>query len=400
MRRTVAVALRLVMPVVVMLAPGGAPLQAASRNVVLLIADDFGIDAAGFYPTSVRRPTTPPPPPTPNLAALAQRGVLFTRAWADPWCSPTRATILTGRYGFRTGIGRANTSNLPPLSVDEFSLPEAFAARSDLGHVVASFGKWHLSSGEDDPNQHGWPYYAGSHPDLGKLPSYFSWPKTVNGITTTSTTYATTDTVDEALGVIARAKSENMPYVLWVAFNAPHDPHHKPPNELHSRDALPEPFDPALRRAYFEAMVEAMDTEIGRLLKAVDLARTTVIFLGDNGTSPEVTAKPYQSLKAKGTTYQGGVHVPLLVAGAGVVSPGRTASALVNTVDLFPTILRLAGIDPSAVVPDGTKTDGVSLMPYIGNRAHPNPRRWAYAEGSTRATGTAGSARSATAATS
>jgi arylsulfatase B len=245
---------------------------------------------------------------------------------------------------------------------------------------VASFGKWHLSSGEDDPNQHGWPYYAGSHPDLGKLPSYFSWPKTVNGITTTSTTYATTDTVDEALGVIARAKSENRPYVLWVAFNAPHDPHHKPPNELHSRDALPEPFDPALRRAYFEAMVEAMDTEIGRLLKAVDLARTTVIFLGDNGTSPEVTAKPYQSLKAKGTTYQGGVHVPLLVAGAGVVSPGRTASALVNTVDLFPTILRLAGIDPSAVVPDGTKTDGVSLMPYIGNRAHPNPRRWAYAE--------------------
>ncbi|HEX6014553.1 MAG TPA: sulfatase/phosphatase domain-containing protein [Geminicoccaceae bacterium] len=97
------------------------------------------------------------------------------------------------------------------------------------------------------------------------------------------------------------------------------------------------------------------------------------------GTSPEATAKPYRSGGAKGTVYQG-VHVPLLVAGAGVVSPGRTVAALVNTVDLFPTILKLAGIDPWAVLPPGARADGVTLLPYVGNRAHPNPRGWAYAE--------------------
>ena len=345
----------------------GSAAQAAGQNILLLIADDFGVDVASFYPKGSRRETTPPAPPMPNLQALARRGVLFTRAWASPWCSPTRAEMLTGRYGFRTGIGHANSGDLPPLSTNEITLPEAFTAALGKHYSLANLGKWHLSSGENDPWQHGWIHYAGGHPDLGTLPSYFSWPKTVDGVTTTSRVYATTDTVDETLKVIAQAKQQKRRYFAWTAFNAPHFPHHAPPAGLHSMDSLPPTGAP--RRAYFEAMVEAMDTEIGRLLEEVTLADTTVIFIGDNGTDPGVIAPPYSPTKAKATMYEGGVRVPLLIAGAGVASPNRRVTALVSAVDLFPTILQLAGIDPASVPP----TDGVSLMPYL--RARPIPPR-------------------------
>ena len=193
-------------------------------------------------------------------------------------------------------------------------------------------------------------------------------------MTTTSTVYATTDTVDETLKVIAQAKAEKKRYLAWTAFNAPHNPWHVPPAKLHPKTPLPPTG--ATNRAKFEAMVEAMDTEIGRLLGQVDLADTTVIFIGDNGTQGTVVAPPYPRDKAKATMYEGGIRVPLLIAGAGVVSPNRRVTALVSAVDLFPTILQLAGIDAAAV----PRTDGVSLMPYLQARAHPAPRAWLYSE--------------------
>lgn len=364
----------------------GAPVPraaAADRSILLIIADDYGVDAAGFYPKSAaRRATTPPAPPTPNLAALASKGVLFRQAWAEPWCSPSRAAILTGRHPFRTGVGtpvpQARVPH-PVLSPDEFSLPEAFEKAKPGRYVLASIGKWHLSRGADDPRLHGWPYFAGPDPDLARLDDYYDWPKTVNGATTAHfKTYATTDQVDETLGVIRRAKAEGRPYFVWLAFSAPHSPYQKPPNHLHSRDSLP--ATGASRRAYYEAMVEAMDTEIGRLFEEVDLATTTVIFIGDNGTPAEVTAKPYSGKRAKGTPYQGGVRVPLLVAGADVVAPGRVVPRIVSAVDLYPTILRLAGVDPEAVLPAGVAIDGVSLVPYVRNQTSAPTRQYIYAE--------------------
>jgi arylsulfatase A-like enzyme len=127
-------------------------------------------------------------------------------------------------------------------------------------------------------------------------------------------------------------------------------------------------------------MVEAMDTEIGRLLRSVDLATTTVIFVGDNGTPAEVTASPYNNRHAKGTPYEGGVRVPLLVAGAGVAAPGRVVERIVNGVDLYPTILELAGIDPAAALPSGTRIDGVSIVPYLRNQVGTTLRTFVYAE--------------------
>jgi arylsulfatase B len=291
---------------------------------------------------------------------------------ADAGDDPHRALRLPHRDRPRL-VERA-----APAALGGVHPPGGVPGRLGADHVLASFGKWHLSGGASDLNRQGWAHHAGMPPGAGGLPSYFSWPKTVDGATATTRTYATTDTVDEALAEIARAEARDAPYFLWVAFAAPHDPYHKPPNGLNSKDSLP--ATGASSRAYFEAMVEAMDTEIGRLLEAVDLATTTVVFVGDNGTSGEAIAAPYPSSKDKGTMYQGGVRVPLLIAGAGVDAPDRTATQLVNTVDLFPTILELAGIDPAGVVPAGRKTDGVSLLPYVENRAHPKPRAWVYAE--------------------
>jgi arylsulfatase A-like enzyme len=352
----------------------------AANNILLLIADDFGIDVAAFYPTWVRVETTPPAPFTPNLAALAARGVRFDAAWATPWCSPTRAGILTGRYGFRTGIGSPGLNALPWT---ETTLPEAFLA-AGRGYLLAHLGKWHVSDGIQDPNLHGWTHYAGPEPYRGRIGSYFQWQKVVDGVVSKSTTYATTETVNDTIAVIERARAEARPYLAWVAFNAPHKPYHKPPLELHSRDYLPDPgevpVEGAARRAYYEAAVEALDTEIGRLLSHVDFATTTVIFLGDNGTIRGATAKPYDDEKAKGSVYEAGIHVPLVVAGAAVANPGRAVTAMVDAVDLFPTILELGGISTGIGLPVGIQLDGLSLMPYLADVPHPTPRQWSYAE--------------------
>jgi arylsulfatase A-like enzyme len=348
---------------------------AATGNVLLLVADDMGIDISTFYRTSVRLRTTPPPPALPNLQALARRGVVFSRAWATPWCSPTRASILTGRYGFRHGLGRPIDQGSPPLALAETTLPEVIG-RSGRNYLLRHIGKWHLSEEARGPNLAGWPDYVGPDPSLGGMQNYFRWTKFVNGASSLSTKYVTSDTVDEAIATIEAADRVDRPYFAWVAFNLVHTAYHKPPNNLHTRDSLPATGAP--KRAYLEAMVEALDSEVGRLLRSVDFATTTVIFIGDNGTAGGVVAPPYSKDKAKGTIYQGGVQVPLVVAGAGVSGRGY-AAGLVNATDLFPTILQLAGIDPAAALP-GVRTDGVSLLPYLANPSRGSLRSFAYAE--------------------
>lgn len=344
------------------------PGLAVQGNILLILADDVGLEATALYPAPPRTPTTPPAVTVPRLQALAKRGVLFTNAWATPACSSTRATIFTGRYGFRTGVGTAlppePDSAVPVLPISELGLPKAFKNR---GYALAHIGKWHLSHGTADPGAYEWPYFAGPDPSRtgGGLGDYFSWPKAVNGVASTSTTYNTTDLVDEAVRQIRAADAAHKPYFVWLAFGAAHAPFQKPPNELHSRDALPVNGGKAYRRPYYEAMIEAMDTEIGRLLEEVDLMTTTVIFLGDNGTPGGVIAAPYDADRAKLSVYEAGVRVPFLIAGAGVAAPGRRVSGLVASVDLFPTILALAGISP----PPSVRIDGVSLVPFLANTA-------------------------------
>jgi arylsulfatase A-like enzyme len=357
-------------------------------NLVLIVLDDFGVDLSSAFP---RASDAPPPPCTPNLDALVSEGLLFTRVWTDPVCSPSRAQLLTGRHGFRTGIGMGIGKRPGSLRVDlEDPLP-----RMLIGYDSSAVGKWHLASqvelDVDHPLDAGFGYYAGSLFNLaersplddlcrrdGRL-SYSNWTKTYdvrgNGALDSrcSKTYATTDTADEA---ILRAKLMRPPWFLYVAFNAPHWPFHDPPPELcpsrldcPARSCRPDARDP-LRRV--EAMVEALDTELGRFLaelRAHD-PNTVVFVIGDNGSDPSARPADEEDNPEKGSLFEGGLHVPLIAAGPGVVR--GECSALVSSTDLYATLAELAGVPAPA-------EDSISLAPYLRGETRPL-RRTVYAE--------------------
>jgi arylsulfatase A-like enzyme len=341
------------------------PALATPQNILLIIADDYGADSSDLYNSTNTGAILPP---TPTIDSLAQSGVVFRNAYANPVCSPTRACLITGRYGFRTGIGDVVVqTGSATLSSSEFTLPEVFATNAVLGYQLAQFGKWHLANGATSPNTiGGWPHYAGNL--IGQLSNYTNWSKTVDGVTATSTNYATTDLVNDAVTWIQGRGAS--PWFAWIAFNAPHTPLHLPPTNLcpHYVNLSGTASDiTANPRPYFDAMIEAMDTEMARLLASVDRSKTHIIFLGDNGTVPNVLQPPYPANRGKNTLYEGGIHVPLIISGPAVVSPGRTNATPVGAVDVFATIAEMAGINLAATIPTSTAIDSRSLMPMVTN---------------------------------
>ena len=354
-----------------MLAASFAAPLSAQGNILLIVADDLGVDNVGVYQEGSDMP------PTPKIDALAQGGVLFRNCWANPVCSATRATILTGRYGSATGVTHA-IPEVPELPLEEWTIPEVLDL-DRAGYAHAAIGKWHLGAtdhGPMTPNLQGFSHFAGAL--AGSLPSYHAWEKVTDGVASRSSTYATTENVDDALAWIGQQSS---PWFVYLAFNAPHVPFDKPPRDLHSQ-VLPAENWTEEPRPYYKAIVEAMDAEIGRLLASLparERADTTVIFVGDNGTPHFVTARPFDPDHAKATLYEGGLNVPLIINGPGVVSPRRESVALVNTTDLFATVLELAGVDADAALP-GVGLDSISLVPYLEDPAQPPLRSMVMAE--------------------
>jgi len=363
----------------------GTPL---GGNILLLIADDLGTDKVGAYGEHPNRPATP------NIDGLAAQGILFRNAYAYSTCSPTRASMLTGRWGRRMGVGKRfnvakSTFELP---LQALSLPELLDRSEFFDYDHSLVGKWHLASysgpsGYDHPGLTGFNWYAGSFANIeaafhlgGVQPTYDHWEKVTNGKPASTDTYATTDTVDDAIGRIGTMAS---PWLLWVAFNAPHTPLHVPPPDLHGNPGLTED-DPEVDR--YHAMVEAMDSEIGRLLASMDsatLARTTIIFVGDNGTPGTAILPPLSQKHCKGTLYEGGVNVPLIVVSPIVGSPGSESAALVHTADIFSTVADLVGVPLAALEsPDGARLqiDGVSLLPHLIDPDTPSSREFIYLE--------------------
>jgi arylsulfatase A-like enzyme len=256
------------------------------------------------------------------------------------------------------------------LTETELTLPEVITQNSNLNIAAASFGKWHLSSGtplaiRTFPNTiGGWPHYAGATP--GALIDFYDWTKTTNGVNTTSTTYATTDVVNDAATWINARKTAGQKWLAWVAFNAPHSPFHVPPTTLHGYGA-----SPLTNSLKYRAAVQAMDTEIGRLLLAIDSATTDIIFIGDNGTPGQVIQAPYNNAHSKDTLYEGGTRVPFIIKGPSVTAGGRTDSSLVHVVDLFSTMLELAGVP----LPTTVTLDSKSLKPILSNQGDPTRTR-------------------------
>lgn len=355
---------------------------AQNHNVLVIVADDIGVDYVGAYQEGTN------PPPTPNIDSLANNGVLFRNAWANPSCSPTRACVMTGRYPFRTLVGRwishyANPSPTGLLQPEERTLPEVLdAAQSVYSHAL--IGKWHLNNALASPDAPrtigGYSFHAGSLE--GQIPSYTNWTRVVNGVAAVTTTYCTTQNTDDALAWI---QSQSNPWLCVLTYQAPHIPYHAPPAHLHTQNLAgltPQASNhtPA-NIPFYRAMVESLDTEIGRLFSTLGsgvMNDTNIIFIGDNGTVQRQSVAPFNGLRAKGTPYEGGVNVPLLVSGPAVQQPGREVTALACAVDVFSTVIDLA--DASSGLPPFIVHDSVSLLPYLTDPNQAPMRQFAYTE--------------------
>jgi arylsulfatase A-like enzyme len=348
-------------------------------NVLLIVLDDVGVDQLGLYGIG------PEVAPTPTIDALASQGVLFRHAYANSECSPTRALIQTGRYAWRTGVGDGIAPADPfTLSHDEVLLPEAVVAGTDGLYTTSLVGKWHLSTLADNyythPLDFGWGWYSGAIDGVwegayaldGLAMNYYDWERSENGAVARSTTYVENSAVDDALARIAAMPE---PWLTQVSFNSPHRPYHVPPADLFAGPALGD----TIQKQYYHWMLEAIDTEIAKLLAGIDpavLASTTVVITADNGSLQNVVDPMFDLSRQKSTLYQGGVHVPLLVAGPLVDTPGREVDSLVAAVDIFATIADLAGADLDPEV----EIDGVSFLPYLRDPAQAPLRQYVYAE--------------------
>ncbi len=402
-------------------------LRQSPQNVLLIVLDDVGTDLIGAYEALETAQGRPPglQASTPAIdQLLAAQGVTFSRAWTAPKCSPTRAQILTGLHPFHSGIGaivRAEPfvgARNPGLYPEAVLLPQCLRGAS-TPYTSAAVGKWHLGDivqlEADAGHALGFPhgqwfeFYAGSRFNLepayagASANPYFSWRKVyanslgaptpcgptglpceVQVVAPPSRNYATADTAEDALALIPTLPE---PWFLYVSFNAVHAPYHVPPADLPMAPCLPgagaslpcalQVSNSAVSRA--RCMMSSLDQQVGRLICASDPADTTFILIGDNGSPQQATAPPHDPLHAKGTMYEGGVRVPLIVRSP-LIPPARRGAVeakLVCSVDLYPTVLEIGGVPLSA----NTATDGVSLVPYLVSDNAPTLRWMSYTEG-------------------
>jgi arylsulfatase A-like enzyme len=354
---------------------GALPTQ--TPNILLVIADDLGADVAPCMAAAEHRV------PMPHVEALCARGVVFEHAWSNPTCSPTRATILTGRYSFRTGVGQQMQGNsTPALPQGEVALPQVLAPP----YASAAIGKWHLANtsngGAAHPESTGFDHYAGLM--IGAHRDYYNWERTEDRQQTSVTDYSTTRMTNDAITWLD-AQPTDQPWFLWLAYTAPHTPMHLPPEGLHSQTGLTGQRQHVRQngKLYYRAVAEALDTELGRLLDHLGpetLANTWVIFVGDNGTAGQLVPAPRTRDNAKGTLYEGGIHVPLVIAGPGLEQPGRRINAPVNLADLHSTIGELSGTPRGNIEGINRVVDSVSLVPYLKEVDAQAQRAWVYSE--------------------
>ena len=304
--------------------------------------------------------------PTPTLDALERGGRLFTSFTTAPTCSPTRAMFHTGARCSHPDllvgqIFNADTTEVMPTA-PLVPLPRLL---SNAGYTTSKIGKWHLSGypNPDHPRDCGYDHYAGHIANVrsGASETYWEYPKVVDGIVFPKAPrpYITTAETDDALSSVRAGVA-----FVSVSYHAPHGPWHEPPAHLHTQVNL------GNDRGRTRAMLEAVDTELRRLLaEALPLGYTVVVF-ADNGTASQVGGQ-------KATMYDGGVICPLWVFGPGI-SPGVDANP-VGAVDLYATVALWFGVPAGIGNGDPTRgPDSRSFLPAW--RGFDVARRWTYAE--------------------
>jgi len=343
-------------------------------NIVFILADDLGWADLGCYGNRFNE--------TPNIDRLAAAGVRFTQFYAAaPVCSPTRYSIVAGQYPARVGLTAhipghwrpfEKLAEPPPAQFIPPDVPTIAGVLRDAGYATAHFGKWHLGGGRSGPAQRGFATaeeFGGNHTvPPARLPRGAGPKRLAEHLADLSEQFI------EA--------NREKPFFMHICHTAPHIP-------LNTTEALlakysrkpPVPGYPS--RADYAGLVEEMDASVGRVLAALEKAgladNTVVIFASDNGGLtresggyPGTSNAPLR--EQKGTLYEGGIRVPLIIRWPGVAPRGAVCDAVGCSVDFFPTLLEIAG----AAAPADHVLDGMSLMPAVRNPAGPHPRRSLY----------------------
>jgi arylsulfatase A-like enzyme len=360
-------------------------------NVVVFLVDDLGYRDIGAYnPDTFYE--------TPNVDRLARESMRFTHGYAaNPVCSPTRYSIMSGKYPTRVGatnwfsgkrVARFNPAPLNDvMPLAEITLGEALKS---AGYQTAFIGKWHLGpTAEYWPEAQGFDINIGGH-NRGSPPGgYFAPFKNPRLADSADGQHLTARLADEAAGVIN--KFQEKPFLLYLAFYTVHIPL-QAPKELVAKyqakakrlglegkpefadeeqvwpDAGPRQVRILQKHATYAAMVETMDTAVGRVLaklKELGLDENTIVcFTSDNGGLSTSEGSPTSNLPlrgGKGWVYEGGIREPFLVKWPGVTKPGSVCDVPVMSMDFYPTLLEAAGVkrQPDQVV------DGVSLVPLL-----------------------------------
>lgn len=294
-------------------------------NILLVIADDLGNDALDNYGTDVANVAN-----TPNIDALRDKGISYMNNWATPVCTPTRAGIMSGKYGIKTGVMKAPGN----LDVEHESIFKYLSRTTNNAYSTAVIGKWHISSpiNYNHPFEHGVDHYEGIID--GTINDYYDWEKLENGQLVQVKEYVTSHLTDAAIDWIG---DQTKPWFLWLAHIAPHSPFQIPPRDLYTME------NPTSKRDIYNASIEALDHELGRLLDSMDQQtreNTVVIFIGDNGT-PNGVLRGFPDKHGKNSLYEGGIRVPMVISGNGVRRIGQQEYGLTQVTDLYATIIEL-----------------------------------------------------------
>lgn len=350
-------------------APLGAPVLAQNRsrpNVILCMSDDQGYGDLSLHGNQHLQ--------TPNLDRIGTEGVQFTQFQVCPVCSPTRASLLTGRYNYRTGVvdtylGRSM------MYPDEITLAEVLR---DAGYRTGIFGKWHLGDcyplrAMDQGFEESVVCTGGGLTQPSDPPGnrYHNPLLKVNGKWERRQGYCTDIFFDETIRFIEKNRSR--PFFAYLATNAPHTP-------LEIDDEYWKPFaakglDEATAKVY--GMCRNLDENMGRLHAALErlrlAANTILIFLTDNG--PQQPRYVAGMRGRKGTVYQGGIRVPFFMRWPARLKPSKI-SRIAAHVDVMPTLAEACG----AKVPNDRKIDGLSLMPLLRGQQAGWPERTLYTQ--------------------
>jgi arylsulfatase A-like enzyme len=356
-------------------APGAQP-KPERPNIIFILADDLGWADLGCYGSKFYE--------TPNLDGLARSGTRFTQAYAACCvCSPTRASIMTGKYPVRTGItdfiGGARAKKMLPapnqnhLALEEVTIAEALR---EAGYSNFFAGKWHLGAGAYSPNAQGFgPGLAGN--------GQFFYPPSDQPPPETRDDPKTTDRIaNEAVKFIEANQSH--PFFAYLPFLAVHIPigarkdlieKYELKRKTAPEDAWGQEAESKVRlvqnHAPYAAMLEQLDSAIGKVLGTVErlrlTERTIIFFTSDNGGLATAEGHPTSNLPlrgGKGWPYEGGIREPLLVRWPGVTKPGSVCDTPIISTDYYPTMLEMAALP----LRPAQHRDGLSLVPLLKGR--------------------------------